>query len=593
VGEWLFALPDAEKDERYLALLPDGGLLPEYVALLRRLRPRVDDLVSHWARRLVAAGHDIVGFSSSYARTRANVRLAEAIRRLAPGTRIIVGGAGASGDMGLALLEAFPVFDLICHTEADDLIVPIVRALRGEPGTSLETVSGISYRQGDRIATQMSGAALPDIERTALPDYEDYFATVRTLRDTWDDRLVLPLWLPLEAARGCWWGAREHCTFCSFNADRMLFRAKSPGRVLSDISALAARHGMKEFLLVDNILGNDYYRTLLPRLSELRGGYKFWWEIRPNLGRAKAELLSRAGVGWVQAGIESLSTPALHLMHKGTSAIDNIHALKWLSAYQVECYWVFLYSLPGERLEWYEDVVRRVPRLMHLQPPDGPRRIAAQRFSPLVTHADEHGVRLLGPSVHARLAFADVSPAHLERFCCQFDYEIDGRFPGFDASIHATLGPSLARWRENYSMRGCTLSVIDGPGESLLVEGPLLRPDRILRLRGTLLQFLKGCESIQPERILLKRLAAGEPMATNGEPPLTSIAFRRLLEALCFTGVQPEDGPTATASSALEIADERGWIFRESGRVLSLPVNMTHFVKSGLFQVQAALRYYQ
>jgi len=593
VGEWFFAPPHAGRDERYLAMLPDGGLPPSYIALLRRLRPRADEFVSGWARRLVAAGHDIVGFSSSYARTRANVRLAEAIRRLAPDMRIIAGGAGVSGDMGVALLEAFPVFDLVCHTEADDIIVPIVRALRGEAGLPLEGVRGISYRRGDRMVSQIDGASLPDVERTPLPDYDDYFAAVRALRERWDPGLALPLWLPLEAARGCWWGARDHCTFCSFNADRMHFRPKSPERVLRDIGDLTERYGVKEFLLVDNILGNEFYRTLLPRLAELRGGYKFWWEIRPNLGRAKAELLSRAGAGWVQAGIESLSTPALRVMHKGTSAIDNIHALKWLTAYGIECYWVFLYSMPGERLEWYEEVARSIPRLMHLQPPGGPRRITAERFSPLVVRAKELGVRLLGPTRHARFAFADLDPQYVERLTYQFDHEVEGRPPGLDASIRETLEPPITRWQRRYRERGCTLSMIDGPDESLLVEGPLLEPERIRRLRGPLRDLLKACESIQPERLLLARLAADQPAATDGEPPLSRAAFRSVLDELRFTGVLPEDGPAATASDALEMADTLGWVFRESGRVLALPVNMTRFVKSGPFQIEAALRRYQ
>ena len=85
-GEWLFSPPDPGRDERYLALLSSSGHPAARIDLLRRLRPRVDGIVQRWARRVVATGADVVGFSTSYSRTRAAARLAAEIRRLAPGT---------------------------------------------------------------------------------------------------------------------------------------------------------------------------------------------------------------------------------------------------------------------------------------------------------------------------------------------------------------------------------------------------------------------------------------------------------------------------------------------------------------------------
>ena len=104
------------------------------------------------------------------------------------------------------MLEAFTAVDLVCHTEADELIIPIVRALRGESGCSLENLPGISYRVGDRLISRPAQPNLPVIEQTPLPDYDDYFAHVEALRASWDANHDLPLWVPVELARGCWWG---------------------------------------------------------------------------------------------------------------------------------------------------------------------------------------------------------------------------------------------------------------------------------------------------------------------------------------------------------------------------------------------------
>lgn len=593
IGEWLFARPDAARDEHYLALLQEHGFEPGHVTLFRSLRPKLDEWIDRWARRLVDGGHDIVGFSCSFDRTRACARLAGAIRSLSPGTRLIAGGFSATGDMGLALLEAFEVFDLVCHTEADDLIVPVVRALRDEPGTSLESLRGVSYRTEGRVVTQMDGARLADVERTPLPDYDDYYEQVKALCAKWDKALDLPPSLPLETTRGCWWGSREHCTFCSLNGDRITFRSKSPERVLQEIDTLHRRYGAKHFFAVDNILNDAFYGTLLPRLGKQRQGFAFSWEVRPSLGRDRAATLARAGVVHVQPGIESLSTPALRLMRKGTSAIDNLQALKWLTAYGIRCWWNFLISFQGEKLEWYEEVARVIPRLVHLPPPAQPSRIAMERFSPLFARPSEEGVRVTGPTAFTRLVFDDVRPDLLDRLSYDFEYEIIGRPPDLDARIRDLLGPPVRAWREAYEARGCTLSLVNGPDESLLVIGPLLRPERILRVRGLLRRFLKGCESTCREQSLLDGLAAHTLDQTGGEPPLKATAYRQLVDELCFFGVQPEEAPAVALSEVIGFSNERGWVYRESGRILSLPVDQTRFVKGGAFMLQEALRRYE
>ena len=593
VGEWLFSPPDPDKDERYIDLLRVRGFGPERLALLRRLRARVDTYVAKWAQRVAGGGHDIVGFSSTFGRIRASVRLSEAIRQLAPGTRFLLGGAGSNTGMALAILEAFPVLDVVCHAEADDLIVSLVRALRGESGFSLDAVPGITYRRGAELVTQPSASVPPEIERTPLPDYDDYVEDVRALRSVWADLQDLPVWLPLETARGCWWGTRDRCTFCSFTSDRMVFRAKSTERVLRDVAALSSRYGLKRFLLVDNILSNEYFQTLLPRLADERRGYRFWWEVRPSPDREKAAAMARAGIFHAYLGVESLCTPVLRLMHKGTTGIGNVSAIKWLTAYGVQCSWNFLFSLPGERFEWYEEIARVIPRLMHLPAPRGPLRVGVERFSPLYAGARELGVQILGPTAYARLAFADVKPELLERFTFQFEHAFEGRAPDLDARILDLLTPLFLRWRESVDTRGCTLSIVDGPDESLLVEGPLLAPDRMLRVRGLLRRFLKGCESIRSERLLLAELAEDHPAAVAADPPLSAKAYARLLAELCATGGRIEDGPDVNLEDVVAVADARGWIYREGDRILSLPVDRSRYVGTGAFELEAALRRYQ
>jgi hypothetical protein len=92
---------------------------------------------------------------------------------------------------------------------------------------------------------------------------------------------------------------------------------------------------------------------------------------------------------------------------------------------------------------------------------------------------------------------------------------------------------------------------------------------------------------------LLEQLAAGDAAAANPEPLLGARAYGRIVDELSSTGVQLEDGPDVTLAEVVAVADERGWVFRESGRILSLPVDQTRYVQTNAFQLEAALRRYQ
>jgi magnesium-protoporphyrin IX monomethyl ester (oxidative) cyclase len=63
-----------------------------------------------------------------------------------------------------------------------------------------------------------------DMDRMPGPDYDDYFDALGA--SSLGPRFR-PAWL-IESARGCWWGARSHCTFCGLNGATVAFRARAP-----------------------------------------------------------------------------------------------------------------------------------------------------------------------------------------------------------------------------------------------------------------------------------------------------------------------------------------------------------------------------
>ena len=97
-----------------------------------------------------------------------------------------------------------------------------------------------------------------------VPDFDDYFDLLAR-----DPALygATPSLL-METSRGCWWGAKSHCTFCGLNGGAMGFRSKGADRVLAELDALRSRWPLQNVSVVDNILDMKYFGTLLPRLAE-------------------------------------------------------------------------------------------------------------------------------------------------------------------------------------------------------------------------------------------------------------------------------------------------------------------------------------
>ena len=219
-----------------------------------------------------------------------------------------------------------------------------------------------------------------------VPDYDEYFARAERLG-------FLPragrrnVWIPFEAARGCWWGAKQHCTFCGLNGTSMTFRSKSPERVRTELGEQVRRYRSFRFEAVDNIIDPAYLRNLLPALVADDTGYEFFYEVKANLSREQIKLLAQAGLTRVQPGIESLSTHVLRLMRKGVTAAQNINTLRWGRYYGIDVLWNILYGFPDETGQDYAEQARLIPHLRHLQPPGSVSRLWLERFSPLYAAA--------------------------------------------------------------------------------------------------------------------------------------------------------------------------------------------------------------
>ena len=213
---------------------------------------------------------------------------------------------------------------------------------------------------------------------------------------------MLPTLL-LETSRGCWWGAKHHCTFCGLNGGTMHFRSKSPAAGRSRRSRGCLRRGRRLGRGGRQHPRHALLLHLLPELARRGAPVELFYEVKANLTRAQVAALARPGVRHVQPGIESLSDHVLRLMRKGTTALQNLQLLKWCTEYGVVPEWNFLYGFPREDPTEYERMADLVDSLGHLPPPSGSGPLRLDRFSPYHEAPADYGisgVRPLAPYRH-------------------------------------------------------------------------------------------------------------------------------------------------------------------------------------------------
>jgi ribosomal peptide maturation radical SAM protein 1 len=283
------------------------------------------------------------------------------------------------------------------------------------------------------------------VETAPIPHYEEFFLTMAQM--PWKEKL--PIHLPFETSRGCWWGAKKHCTFCGLNGKTMRFRSKSPELAAKQLGELVTRYGRYPVDMTDNIIDFKYFDTFAPTLASMRLGVSLFYEIKANISKAQLASLLGAGIDRVQPGIESLSDNTLRLMRKGVSAMQNILLLKWAKELGIDVSWNYLWGFPNEVPEEYQTTARLLRALTHLPPPSGGGCIRLDRFSPYHENPSAWGLIMVAPYESYKFVY-QLPDKELKNIAYYFTFQYsDGRpvdvyTAALKESLHSWMASGLA-----------------------------------------------------------------------------------------------------------------------------------------------------
>ncbi|MEX0663463.1 MAG: RiPP maturation radical SAM C-methyltransferase [Acidimicrobiia bacterium] len=459
LGDFVFTsalyVDESWPEERYLAH-PKTPLVNDGPA--KKMRAVAPSFIRFAADEVLAFEPDVVGLTSTFMQNVPSLALAAELKRRRPDVVVVMGGGNCDGPMGAALHRNFRMLDYVVSGEGERALVGLLAALEaGATEDALSKVGGLSWwRAGESVANPPLPDALT-MDRVPRASFDDFFAAIDggPVREYLEPKLVH------EAARGCWWGARKHCTFCGLNGSTMEFRSKPPERVFAEIEDDVRRHRILDVVMVDNIMDTEYIATLLPSLAETGWDLRVHYEVKSNLRREHVRALADAGVVHIQPGIESLSTRVLKIMDKGVDGVSNVRLLRDCEDFRVTAPWNLLYGFPDEEPSDYLPIIEQMPNLHHLQPPRVATRIALERFSPY------HQRPELGFGLRVPASFYHHVYNLPTRELMDLVFVFDTPNAGIGSDVERAVHDGVKTWQDAYFSSTLTHEVV---GEELVIS---------------------------------------------------------------------------------------------------------------------------
>jgi ribosomal peptide maturation radical SAM protein 1 len=447
--------------------------------------------------------YTIIGFSLTISQLASSMAMAQRIKKKFPNSTIFFGGSGCAGEMGKAILHVCPYVDIVVHGEGEQILPELTRKVH--QNKSLKDIYGISWRNSENEVLSTPSAPLYQaLDKRPTLCFDPYFQRLKRL----DLHNRLSVWIPFESSRGCWYGEKSQCSFCGLH-EIMKYRKRNHIQVLEELEELNEKYGVNQFFAVDLILPREYFQGFIPELISRSHEWLLFYEVKANMKKQELEQLSKAGIRWIQPGIESLNTDILRLMRKGVSALQNIQLLKWCQEYDMRVTWNLIGGLPGEKEEYYREMASMMPLLHHLIPPSGIGRFQLHRFSPYFNNPQSHGIKYLGAHPLYRYIFP-VSEQDLNNLVYLHDYELEDEL--CDMEYLSKIQSSIDQWQQSYQL-GAKLvlhAVENGHGEIIDTRSEV-DGERIYRLNPYELSLYLYLDSFKGEQGVERNFHSSHP----------------------------------------------------------------------------------
>lgn len=299
------------------------------------------------AKGLTAGGPAIVGLSAMFdSQLPVLHALARAIKTVAPDVKVVWGGC-VLARQGVEALLSTPYVDYVVLLDGEQTLVDLLNALA--LGDVEPEIPGLCHRRADGTFCIRDDTVPLKQDRVPPADFRDF-----DLGAYFNPEPVLPL----LTSRGCYW---RRCTFCNhFAGYAGTYKARSVDRVVEEIEEQMARHGVRHFTLVDEMISAARFRKISEQIIARGLEISYYALAKPTADFTPEilELMSRSGCRYILWGQESGNDRILAVMDKGTTVQSSSATLKAAAQAGIRNHLFLMVGYPGEGLDELADTIR-------------------------------------------------------------------------------------------------------------------------------------------------------------------------------------------------------------------------------------------
>ncbi len=372
--------------------------LPELDDRFEQLTDQLTNHFTHWLDQQDFSDCDLLGFSICFSQLVPSLYCAKRIKKLYPALPIVFGGSTCTSAVGTGLLDAFSQVEYLVTGEGEQPLADLVRHLRSKAPLPANVMQRSSF---GRIQHSPQGCGQNreqrNLNRLPTPEYSHYFQEMVALGLSFIPEL------PIEFSRGCWW---NKCSFCNLNLQWCGYRYKNHHKVYAEVTELVDRHQCLDFFFTDNALPPKKARSFFHRTAADTIDLRFFAEIRIPKTVEECRVYRQGGLRVIQVGIEALCDRLLQQMCKGTTTIDNIHAMKMAAAFGITLEGNLILEFPGSTKEDARQTLAILADVLPYRP------LQAATFflgdgSPVSSHPQDYGIKAVTTHPNNRLLFPE------------------------------------------------------------------------------------------------------------------------------------------------------------------------------------------
>jgi hypothetical protein len=315
------------------------------------------EVFTPWLRRTKP---DLVGFTVPFRQQLLPaLTLAAAVRREAPGAKVVFGGHLMTQQLGdpQRLAALFDLLDFAVVHDGEESLSLLCRQL--EQGGDPARAGNLLWRDpGGMVRTSPTAGPLSPADLPA-PDFQGLEV---------EGYLSGAVIYPLETSRGCYW---NRCTYCSYHrGEDGAWRPFPLERVAANLEGLVARHGAAAVMVVDEAVPPNRARRLAGIIQDqgLDLAWYFMGRLEEGFTADLCRQLADSGLYGIFFGLESGCEEVLGRMGKGIDLQAATGVLDNLAAAGLAAHLSLIGGFPGETAEQAEqtrdlavELIRGVP----------------------------------------------------------------------------------------------------------------------------------------------------------------------------------------------------------------------------------------